>query len=76
MHLYFVTDGRMLEKRPSRGYGLTAKLSLNGALLISNQVCACCSMHELPRIEQFRTDTALFASAALDALLEVPPACE
>jgi hypothetical protein len=33
-------------------------------------------MHELPRIEQFRTDTALFASAALDALLEVPPACE
>jgi hypothetical protein len=56
------------------GYGLTAKLSLNGALLISNQVCACCSVNELPRIEQFRTDTALFASAALDSLLEIPPA--
>jgi hypothetical protein len=76
VHLYFVTDGRIVEKRPSRGCGLTAKLSLNGALLISNQACACCSMHELLRIEQFRTDTALFASAALDGLLEIPPACE
>jgi len=76
VHIYFATDGRILEKRPSRGYGITAKLSLNGALLISNQVCACCLMHELLRIEQFRADTVLFASAALDALLEVPPACE